>query len=52
LCLLVGRRVLVRVLTEDTMESRGILNLIPLFFFMEHREAAEEVIKIMKEYES
>ena len=49
LCLLLGRRMFIHVLTEDTMRSRGILNLVPLSFFMEHREAAEEVIKIMKQ---
>ena len=39
----------IHMLTEDTMRSRGILNLVPLSFFMEHREAAEEVIKMMKQ---
>ena len=49
LCLLLARRLFIHVLTEDTMKSRGILNLVPLSFFMDHREAAEEVIKMMKQ---
>jgi hypothetical protein len=48
-CLLLARRLFIHVLTEDTMRSRGILNLVPLSFFMDHREAAEEVIKMMKQ---
>ena len=49
LCLIVGRRALIIILTEDTMRSRGILNLVPISFFLENKEAAEEVIKMMKE---
>ena len=48
-CLLFGIRVFIHLLTEDTMKSRGILSLVPLSFFKEHREAAEEVIKLIKQ---
>jgi hypothetical protein len=49
LLLLVIRRYIVVTLSEEIMSSRGILNLVPITFFTEHREAAEGVIKMMKE---
>lgn len=48
LTLLVFRRKLIIAMRDEIMKSRGILNLVPVGFFMENKEASDRVMQIMK----